>query len=545
VSLPHRPREPSSRAVDERRRALELAGLLEDTVLDQELWRRAERSPDATYLVDRSGAHSYGSVAHRARCFAGALRELGVGRGDVVSFQLPNWVEAAVAFYATVLLGAVSNPIVPIYRERELGFILGQAKPTVAVVPGRFRGVDYVELYSRAAEFGGNHPVLIAVGEVSDREHGVLGFDECASHGPVWPVEGRHGADRAILLYTSGTTADPKGVLHSHASLRYECRSIVEHCGLVASDVVFMASPVTHITGLLYGVQLPTMIGASAVLDEIWDPVGACEQIERHGCTFTVGATPFLHGLTAACEAVGSRSVTSLRCFVCGGADIPPDLVIRARRNLGIPVVRAYGLSELPTATCGGLQDQEDRTARTDGRPLPGVRVRVCSDDGEARETGEGELEAMAPEMFLGYLDPALDGAAFTEDGWFRTGDVANIDEDGYVTIIGRTKDIIVRGGENISAREVEDVLFEHPKVQQVAVVGVSDQVMGQRACAFVVPGDEVPSLDELTEFLSARGVARQKAPERLEIVDGLPMTASGKVQKHRLRAWVEDVATS
>jgi cyclohexanecarboxylate-CoA ligase len=522
-----------------------VAGLLNDAVLDRELWQRAERSPDATYVVDRSGAHCFAAVADRARRLAGALRDLGVGRGDVVSFQLPNWVEAAVVFYATVSLGAVSNPIVPIYRERELGFILGQARPTVAVVPTRFRGVDYVELYDRAAEFGGNRPALVAVGEPGDTGRGVLAFDECASHAPAAPVEGRSGADRAALLYTSGTTADPKGVLHSHASLRYECRSIVEHCGLVASDVVFMASPVTHVTGLLYGLQLPVMIGASAVLDEVWDPAGACERIHRHACTFTVGATPFLHGLTTAGGAAGAPAVDSLRCFVCGGADIPPDLVVRATRDLGVSVVRAYGLSELPTATCGGLQDLPERRARTDGRPLPAGRVRVRGDDGRAREAGEGELEAIAPEMFLGYLDPTLDEAAFTEDGWFRTGDLASIDDDGYVTIRGRTKDIIVRGGENISAREVEDVLFEHPKVEQVAVVGLTDEVMGQRACAFVVPGDEAPSLAELTEFLSTRGLARQKAPERLEIVDALPVTASGKVQKHRLRAWAGDVATS
>lgn len=536
----------SSRAalsVEERRRAQAVAGLLDDAVLDRELWWRAEQTPDATYVVDRSGRHSFAEVADRALRLAGALRELGVGPGAVVSFQLPNWVEAAVTLYATASLGAVCNPIVPIYRARELGFILRQARPTVAVVPAQFRGVDYVELYAHAAEQSDDRPALVAVGERRGTGGGVVGFDECTSHAPVGATPGRNGGDRAVLLYTSGTTADPKGVLHSHASLRYECRSIIEHCGLIEQDVVFMASPLTHVTGLLYGLQLPLMIGASSVLQDVWDPEQACELIHRHGCTFTVGATPFLHGLATAVADGGSPPVDSLRCFVCGGADIPPDLVLRTTRELGVDVVRAYGLSELPTATCGGLQDPLQRRARTDGRPLPTGRARVRGEDGSVSDAGQGELEVIGPELFLGYLDPDLDEAAFTDDGWFRTGDLAEIDGDGYVTIRGRTKDIIVRGGENISAREVEDVLFEHPKVAQVAVVGLPDDVMGQRACAFVVPGGAVPTLTELCEFLATKGLARQKAPERLEIVDALPTTASGKVQKHRLRAWVSDGA--
>jgi cyclohexanecarboxylate-CoA ligase len=508
-----------------------LVGILEERLLDADLSRRAGARPSDPYIRDGRGDHTYGQVWSAVLGFAGTLLDLGVGPGDVVSFQLPNRVEAAVTYFAALAVGAICNPIVPIYREREIGFVLRQARPSVVVVPATYRGVDYPELHRRAADHAGHHPVQIVV----DGAGTGLDYTDAVAHRPAEPLPGRRAADRAVLLYTSGTTADPKGVLHSHQSLRSECASIVQLTGLVGSDVVFMASPVTHVTGLLYGVQMPAMLGGSSVLQETWDPSAATSLIRAAGCTFTVGATPFLHGLVEAAN--GEDGPIPLRTFVCGGADVPPDLVLRARARLHVEVVRAYGLSELPTVTCGALHDRPEKRASTDGRPPTATRVRVRDGDGRMRPVGSGELEASAPELFLGYLDRQLDEAAFTDDGWFRTGDLATIDADGYVTILGRIKDVIVRGGENISAKEVEDVLFQHPAVSEIAVVGYPDPVMGQRMCAFVVTADGLgPSPADLAAFLDGHGVARQKSPERVVMVASLPKTPSGKVQKHRLR---------
>ena len=509
-------------------------GILEDRLLDHDLARSVKGRPSAPFLTDKCGSYTYRQIWDDVLGFAGALQELGVGRGDVVSFQLPNRVEAAVAYFATVLVGAISNPIVPIYREHEVSFILGQAHPKVVVIPSIYKGVDYRDLYDRTAEACGHCPAIVVVD--GDAGQGRINYRDAKSSRPGRSLEERLGTDRAVLLYTSGTTASPKGVLHSHQTLRSECRSIINSAGLTGADIVFMASPVTHVTGLLYGLQMPAMLGGSSILQESWDPGEAYCLLRDGGCTFTVGATPFLHGLVEV-QGEGGAGLDSLRSFVCGGADVPPGLVASARSRLGVEVVRAYGLTELPTVTCGGLNDRPEKRAGTDGRPLPGTRVRIRDAKGLSRRYGEGELEASAPEMFLGYLDPGLDGEAFTEDGWFRTGDLASVDPDGYVTILGRIKDIIVRGGENISVKEVEDVLFGHPAVSEIAIVGYPDTVMGQRMCAFVVPAGAVgPSKEDLRRFLAERGMARQKAPERVEIVGSLPKTPSGKVQKSKLR---------
>jgi cyclohexanecarboxylate-CoA ligase len=523
------PRESASERI---REGYRMTGILEDDVLDEDLFRCALNRPDAPYATDERGTYTYGQVWRDVLGLAGTLQELGVGRGDIVSFQLPNRVEAAVVYVATVVIGAICNPIVPIYREREVGFILRQARPKVVVIPGTYRGVDYGEMYARASKAACHYPTVVAV----DGNGTGIDFRNASANQPGRRLEDRSGTDEAVLLYTSGTTSDPKGVLHSHQTLRYECRSIIELSGLLGSDIVFMASPVTHVTGLLYGLQMPAMLGASCILQETWNAGEAYRLIRELGCTFTVGATPFLHGLIAT-QSETDVGLDALRCFICGGADVPPELVIRARSQLNVEVMRAYGLTELPTVTCCSLNDRPEKRAGTDGRPLPGTRVRVRDDQGIVRESGNGELEASAPEMFLGYLDATLNESAFSDDGWFRTGDLASIDSDGYVTILGRIKDVIVRGGENISAKEVEDILFEHPNVSEIAVVGYPDPVMGQRMCAFVVPvvGSR-PSRRDLMEFLDERGVARQKAPERVEILYALPKTPSGKVQKTKLR---------
>jgi cyclohexanecarboxylate-CoA ligase len=301
-------------------------------------------------------------------------------------------------------------------------------------------------------------------------------------------------------------------------------------CAVERADTVFMPSPVTHITGFLFGLLMPPMLGMKAVFLDIWDPVAAVELVEAETCRFTMGATPFLHGLVEEHERRGHPS--SLRIFMCGGADVPPPLVRRAHAVLDTHVARIYGSSEFPTYCCGRPGDDLDICAETDGMPLGPVECRLDLETG-----GVGELLVKGPELFVGYLDPGLNEAAFSGDGYFRTGDLASIDHRGAITIRGRQKDIIVRGGENISAKEVEDVLYAHPLVREVAVVAMPDPVLVERVCAFVVPAaGDGPTLADLAAFLDGAGLARQKYPERLELVAELPMTASGKVQKFVLR---------
>jgi cyclohexanecarboxylate-CoA ligase len=318
-----------------------------------------------------------------------------------------------------------------------------------------------------------------------------------------------------------------------------------------------MPSPVGHITGLVYGVLMPLLMDGLCVLQAEWDPQTGAELIEENGCTVCVGATPFLRGLTDAYRELGHQS--PLRAFICGGADVPPSLVSDAERALGATVTRAYGLTEMPTVTCGGPDDPDSVRRDTDGR-LTGssqARLNVTGDplgeaqgdsltgaegdplngaEGDPLNGAEGELEVRGPELCLGYLDPTDTAAAFTADGWFRTGDLARLSPDGSVTIAGRAKDIVVRGGENISVREVEDYLVAHPLIADVAIVAVPDAALGERACAFVVAADRAPSLTEISGYLAAQGIARQKLPEHLIVVDALPRTPSGKIQKFLLR---------
>jgi len=467
-----------------------------------------------------------------------SLRALGVGRGDVVTVELPNWWETSVVIHAVLRIGGVPNPVVPIYRDREMSFIIAQARPRVVVVPHRFRQYDYVAMLQRIVGVDGDDgPVVLAVRPEGELPADVVDFgsllveDGQDSHGAE-PGDVCAATDIALLLYTSGTTADPKGVLHDHSTLEHENRSIIELFSLDRGSGVFMGSPVTHITGFLYGVLLPPMLGVPVALLDIWDAARARELIDAEACRFTVGATPFLQGLTD--EYSRDAGPCPLSAFACGGADVPPDLVRRSRAVLHAAVVRVYGSSEFPTVTCSSPDDDEHLAADTDGRPIgAAVECRIDRPD----ERGVGELVARGPELFLGYLDASLNDDAFTDDGWFRTGDLASIDHDGAVTIRGRSKDIIVRGGENISAKEVEDLLYTHPSIREVAIVAMPDPVMVERACAFVVTEPATTlQLDDIVAFLDGHRLARQKFPEHLVLVDELPKTPSGKVQKFILR---------
>lgn len=495
------------------------------------LARAAADHPEGLALIDGGTRLTYAELA--LGC-ARTLVGLGVAPGDVVTVQLPSWWETAVLLHGCALAGAVFNPVVPIYREHELGFIVAQARPKLLVVPTTHRGHDHLAM-ARALTAGlDDPPVVLTVRGgadelVLDGSGPSAALTGCAPTDTALPVVEDPGAV-ALLMYTSGSTADPKGALHSHRTLLAEARQVSAICRLGGEDVVFMASPLAHITGLVFAVVLPADLGIASVLQDRWDAEAAVDLVEANGCTFTVSATTFLLGFTRVHEERGTRS--SLRVFVCGGAEIGPLLCRRARTAMGTAVVRTYGSTELPTFTLGDPFGDPGLAGDSDGAVVPGASWRTDPETGELLVRGE--------ELFLGYLDAALDAVAFTPDGYFHTGDLVRIDAEGYGRVVGRTKDIIIRGGENLSAIEIEDHVQLHPGVAAVAVVAVPDPTMGERACAYVVLADGgALTLAELREFLVGQGLAVQKSPERLEIVSELPHTASGKVQKFKLRQWL------
>ena len=518
-------------------------GLWEDHLIDDYVSQAARKYPEDVAVVDRGRSWTFGEVDQLVARAASMLRALGVRPGEAVSWQLPNWMEGIVIHQAALRVGAVSNPIVAIYREREVRFILRQARSRVFFVAPSFRNFDYLQMVTNLRPDLPELSDVVLVG--GDARDGFLSMDaliagaEPSASGPE-----RSANDVALLLYTSGTTSNPKGALHTHNTLDYENRSIIELFVLGTSDVIFMPSPITHITGLLYGAQLPFMIGSTVVLQDIWNADEAVSLIDRYQCTFSVGATPFLHSILNTIED-RAAGTSPLRAFACGGADVPPDLIRKATARLDAFVTRIYGSTEYPTATSSAPGERLEKCATTDGRPIADAQTRIVTIDGQQAGSGtEGELQVRGPELFLGYLDESLNIDSFTDEGWFKTGDAAVTDPEGFIKITGRMKDIIIRGGENISAKEIEDLIFEHPKVAEVSVVGLPDLVLVERICAFVVPkeGEEL-DLPELVDFLRSQGIANQKLPERLILENQLPKTASGKIQKFRLRDRLSDEA--
>lgn len=488
----------------------EWIGSWPDTTFSDVLRARARRHARKLAVADGHRRLTFGQLDALADRVAGGLAALGVRAGDVVSSQLPNRAESAVLFFAAGRLGAAHNPIVPIYGGRELRFILGQARSVV------FVGHDPTSVERIRAELPALRHVL-AAGELPEGDP---------------PPPGLAAADDvAVLLYTSGTAAEPKGALHSSNTLLAECAAQAGYHGMGNDEVFVMPSPVGHISGLIYGVLLPAWLGATSVLMERWDPGEFLALVEAERGTFCGGATPFLQGVADHPD-LERFDLSSLRLFPCGGADVPPDLIRRAARRLGVRTGRGYGSTEFPSITSSaGPGEPDDKRAETDGRPIGPNRVRIAED---------GEIWAKGPELFLGYRDASLNDDAFDAEGFFRTGDLGVLDADGYLTVTGRVKDIVVRKGEKFSAREVEELLLAHPKVAQVAVVGIPDPETGERAWAFVVPraASDPPTLGELNAFLLERELSKRKMPEGLEIVGALPMTLSGKVAKRLLREW-------
>ena len=482
----------------------------------------------------------YRELAILADRVAIGLARLGVGKDDVVAMQLPNCWQFTVTYLACSRIGAVLNPLMPIFRERELSFMLDHGQAKLLIVPASYRGFDH-EAMARGLQdkLPSLERVVVVDGQGPDSYEALLS-------GPRWEQEpdaariltaSRPGADDITqLIYTSGTTGEPKGVMHSANTLMANIVPYAERLGLGQDDVVLMASPMAHQTGFMYGLMMPIMLRTSAVLLDMWDPAMARDLIRAEGVSFTMASTPFLTDLTRAVQNSG-LSVPSLKIFLCGGAPIPGPLVQQARKVLGTKIVSAWGMTENGAVTLIKPDDDDERAFTTDGCALPGVEVKVVDDAGETVPAGTvGRLVVRACSGFGGYLKrPQWNGT--DAQGWFDTGDLAHMDEQGYIRISGRSKDVIIRGGENIPVFEIESLLYKHPAVAQVAIVAYSDERLGERACAVVVPKlGESLAFDQLVEFLKAHKVALQYIPERLIVRDAMPVTPSGKIQKFKLR---------
>lgn len=499
--------------------------------------RRATEKPDAVAVVDESVSLTFGEIWTKARHLAGALAARGLQVGDVVSFQLPNWHEALVINLAASIGGFVCNPIVPIYRDAEVGFILADSVAKALFVPERFRSIDYVEMVERLRP---DLPTLEHVFLVRAEREGYESFDGLSGLRTDLPEMASISANAIkLLLYTSGTTGKPKGVLHTHNTLGAEIAAVTEFWGVKADDRIFMPSPVTHITGYLYAMELPFATGASSVLMAQWNAHEAVRMIEAERATLTVGATPFLVELAAAAREAQAPLAT-LRLFACGGAAVAPELILDAGKAFpNCVVARIFGCSEAPTITLGLRPgDGPELGAETDGRVANNEVLIVDTATGLPVGLGEeGEILARGPELMIGYTDPEATAAAFDGQGFFHTGDLGFISHGSFVTVSGRKKDLIIRGGENISPKEIEDFLIQHPDILDAAVVAAPHRRLGETPMAYLIARDGVVvSAEEIRRHLDACGLARQKFPERIEYVGEFPRTASGKVLKHVLR---------
>jgi cyclohexanecarboxylate-CoA ligase len=526
-----------------RRAAMVAAGLWRDETLLDLFRRNVERLGDKTAVVAPRAEKgdetrlTYRELDRISDQVAVGLSRRGVGEGDVVSFQLPNWWQFTVLHLAALKLGAISNPLMIIFRERELTFMLGLAESKVLVVPAMFRNVDHraIARAVQAATPTLAH-VVVVDGPAEESFDRLIALD--ASQAELAALRARKLSPDAViqLLYTSGTTGEPKGVSHTSNTMLSNLVPFAERLHLGESDVIHMPSPMAHQLGFMYGLVLPAMLGATAILQDIFVPAVMAKQITQEGATFTMGATPFLNDLADQCIATGTSTPT-LRIFVSAGAPIPRPLVSKARKALEAAVLSAWGMSENGAVTTTRVEDKEDKVTGTDGCPLPGMEVRVLGANGRIAPIGaEGELQVRGCSNFVGYMKrPTL--AKVDEEGWFDTGDLARMDPDGYIRIAGRSKDIIIRGGENIPVVEVEDMLFKHPAVATVAIVAYPDERLGERACAYVVPRAGASlSFEEMVAYLKEQKMAAQYIPERLEIVADVPRTPSGKIQKFRLR---------
>jgi len=522
------------------------SGCWSPTTLPELIDNQARTRGDKTFITDGEISYTYAQLRDVSARLAVGLRERGLGAGDRVAVQLPNWSEFAVVAVAIARLGAIMVPIMTIYRRDEVGHVLDDAQVTAVVTSSTFRGFDHLAMYR---DLGSTRPAVHTIV--------VVRGEDVATGGPVTTLAAvtpkidpaEVGAslgspvtadDPYVIVYTSGTTARPKGCVHTFNTYASGARSLTEAFAFTSEDVGFSPSPVTHTTGLVTGILIPLIQGGSTHVMAEWEPRRGLAEIARYRCSTSVTATTFIQMLLDVYDPA-EHDASSIRVWVSAGAPIPRSVIERARTLLpDAKILSLYGRSENLTTTTCTVADDPEKSLISDGSALPYAAVQVVDELGTAVPTGdEGDIAYKGPSHMLGYLGrPQETAELYTAAGFSRSGDLGRMDADGFVRVTGRTKDIIIRGGMNISVREIEDLLVEHGDVRAAAVVGMPDERLGERICCYLVPADPAnpPSLETLTSYLVGRGVAIQKAPERLELVSEMPTTATGKIQKHLLR---------
>ena len=488
------------------------------------LRRAAEETPQRLLLLDGTTPVSTGRLCADATSLAGALRAR-FEPGSVITFMLPNWHEAATIYFGATLAGMVAHPVLPSLRDHDLRFMLADAGSRMIFVPQHFRGHDYAAMLTRVVA-GLESPPEVVVLRGDPGEH--TAFPALLARTDDADLPALDPDDVRMLMYTSGTTGRPKGVLHTHNSLHALIRQIGQHWRVAPGDRFLVPSPVSHIGGSIYAFEMPLLLGTTAVLMDSWSAAEAVPLMLAERITHMAGATPFLQQLLVAARAAETR-LSDLKVFICGGASVPPALIRDAAAYFSrAEVTRVYGSTEVPVTTVGSFgPGEQDNAADTDGRP--GIAEVILAPD--------GEICARGPQMLAGYLHPEDEDSAFDPEGFYRSGDQGAFVEGDHLVVTGRIKDLIIRNGENIAPKEIEDLLADLPAIAEIAIVGVPDPRTGERAVAVIVPrGGASPDVAELAQCLARHGVAKFKYPEVVELWDALPRNDAGKVLKAEIR---------
>ena len=524
---------------EQRRAAYRQQGLWGDASL-ADYWQQTARAmPDKIAVVDNHGAsYTYSALDHAASCLANWMLAKGIKSGDRIAFQLPGWCEFTVIYLACLKIGAVSVPLLPSWREAELVWVLNKCQAKMFFAPTLFKQTRPVDLILPLQNQLPQLQQIVGVDKLAPATSSLSLSQILADNTPLTTAITTHGDELAAVLFTSGTEGLPKGVMLTHNNILASERAYCARLNLTWQDVFMMPAPLGHATGFLHGVTAPFLIGARSVLLDIFTPDACLALLEQQRCTCMLGATPFVYDLLNLLEKQPA-DLSALRFFLCGGTTIPKK-VARECQQRGIKLLSVYGSTESSPHAVVNLDDPLSRFMHTDGYAAAGVEIKVVDDARKTLPPGcEGEEASRGPNVFMGYFDePELTARALDEEGWYYSGDLCRMDEAGYIKITGRKKDIIVRGGENISSREVEDILLQHPKIHDACVVAMPDERLGERSCAYVVlkaPHHSL-SLEEVVAFFSRKRVAKYKYPEHIVVIEKLPRTVSGKIQKFLLR---------
>ncbi|HGC3116268.1 TPA: medium-chain fatty-acid--CoA ligase [Escherichia coli] len=532
---------------EQRRAAYRQQGLWGDASL-ADYWQQTARAmPDKIAVVDNHGAsYTYSALDHAASCLANWMLTKGIESGDRIAFQLPGWCEFTVIYLACLKIGAVSVPLLPSWREAELVWVLNKCQAKMFFAPTLFKQTRPVDLILPLQNQLPQLQQIVGVDKLAPATSSLSLSQILADNTPLTTAITTHGDELAAVLFTSGTEGLPKGVMLTHNNILASERAYCARLNLTWQDVFMMPAPLGHATGFLHGVTAPFLIGARSVLLDIFTPAACLALLEQQRCTCMLGATPFVYDLLNLLEKQPA-DLSALRFFLCGGTTIPKK-VARECQQRGIKLLSVYGSTESSPHAVVNLDDPLSRFMHTDGYAAAGVEIKVVDGARKTLPPGcEGEEASRGPNVFMGYFDePELTAHALDEEGWYYSGDLCRMDEAGYIKITGRKKDIIVRGGENISSREVEDILLQHPKIHDACVVAMPDERLGERSCAYVVlkaPHHSL-SLEDVVAFFSRKRVAKYKYPEHIVVIEKLPRTASGKIQKFLLRKdilqWLE-----